>query len=121
MINVSELDYNATILKPNTPYLVEDICNSFVGNLQRAYIIIATFNIIYSFTYPIFKKYSSIGFNLNLESGKVINIRIEHLSVILDTMFFMLNFFGMGYYLLLVKFDWFKENMLDLWFIRWLY
>ncbi len=93
------------IMATNQRIYVEDLCMPYVQSLDSAYITIAIFNVCYSFTYPLLRRFKDkVFFSFMLEGSKF-SIGMKEVITILDIIFFMLNFFAMGYYLLLGNLD----------------
>ena len=111
----TSLNFSAPItiynLSPGQEIYIEDLCQPFIESVAKAYIVIAVFNIIYSFTKPILEKYKDKVFHeFKIEdSSTVIQLNMKQVLHILDTIFFLLNFFGIGYWLLLNHYDFIVE------------
>jgi len=116
--NPQDLNITRNILEPNTNYFIEDVCKPYVASLSTAYITIAIFNIAYSFVYPILKKHEDkILYELEMESDEyIINIRIKDICNLLEVIWFMLNFFVFGYWLVYKYTDWFVNMPFARWF-----
>jgi len=117
-ISQSDLNLSKVILEPNTNYFIEDVCKPYVSSLATAYITIAIFNIAYSFVYPILKKREDkILFKFEMENiDHIIRIRIKDICNLLEVIWFMLNFFVFGYWLVYKYTDWFVNMPFARWF-----
>ena len=114
-INISNMNLSKdvldsmTIYKTNQRIYIEDICMPYVQSLDKAYIAIAIFNVAYSFTHPLFKKFKDVVFFEVDISGKLLKVGVKDIMDILDVIFYMLNFFAMGYWLLLGNLDFMRS------------
>lgn len=114
--NYSVLSVNVSkyTLQPNQKYFVEDICRPYIQSLSKAYFTIAVFNVCYSIIFfPLHKHKDKILFNFNIVNSYY-DFSVNDIVMFLDTIFFMLNFFGFGYWILINKVNVLK----DLWITK---
>lgn len=114
MFNSSNLDpwiinssmLNSTSARWVTPnnqvYYVEELCAPFIHQLSRAYLTVAIYNLFYSFIWFYLKnRDDKVFFDIELEGGFRFKFGVRELRSFLDTIFFMLNFFVIGYWLVI--------------------
>ena len=116
MINISNLSLENSYLVPsNQVYYVEELCKPYIESLNKVYITIAIFNLFYSFSWLWLKnRKDKIIFKFPIEDHTFI-FTVGHIAMMLDIVFFLLNFFVFGYWLLLNN----TEFVLNLPFIGW--
>ena len=118
------LNFSAPItiydFSPGQEIYIENLCKPFIESVAKAYIVIAVFNILYSFTKPILEKYKDKVFHeFKIEdSSAVIQLNMKQILSILDTVFFLLNFFAVGYWLLLNHYDFITGLPVISWFVN---
>ncbi len=118
MTNITNFTFEKTWLIPqNQVYYVEELCQPYIESLSKAYITVAIFNLFYSFTWLWLKnRKDKVLLKLPLESF-TFTFTIGSISFMLDIIFFMLNFFVIGYWLILQNPTLFMELPIIRWFI----
>lgn len=103
------------IVPQNAVYYVEDLCKPYIESVSKAYMTIAIYNLFYSFTWLFLKnRKDKLLFKIPLEN-MTIDIKVSHIILVLDTIFFMLNFFVIGYWLLIHN----VEAFIKFPFVKW--
>lgn len=107
MENLTFPAYNSTLygLEPNRELLIEKVCQNYVHSIDKALLTIAIFNVIYSLVIVVLRKHKDkMIFKTKIEDFEL-EIEVNDIITILDTMFIILNVFFFGYYLLIKNID----------------
>ena len=117
-MNISFIDPSKTVINPTNQVLyVEELCKPFLESLSKAYIVVAIFNICYSFIWTQLNRHKDkVLIRVPIE-GKSYVLTLGNIAFMLDIIFFMLNFFVFGYWLVLKNPTYFMELPVIRWFI----
>ncbi len=115
-MNITNITFEKSFIIPkNQVYYVEELCKPYIASLSKVYITVAVFNICYSFVWLWLKnRKDKILFRIPIED-KTFVFTIGNVLTMLDTIFFMLNFFVIGYWLLIQN----VEFVIKLPFVKW--
>ncbi len=115
--NISKPNLSELYLNPfeTQKYFVEELCQPFIQNLSKIYLTVAIYNVIYSFTWLWLKnRKDKILLDFTIEDHNIV-ITIGSIVRLLDTIFFLLNFFVIGYWYVLQN----PSRIINLPFVKW--
>lgn len=118
---LSNISANITVLpdyitKQNQVLYVEELCKPYIQNIAKAYIVVAIFNLFYSFIWLWLKnRKDKVLIGTTIEN-RYYSITVGDIAFMLDIMFFILNFFVFGYWLVLKYTSWFVNLPFIGWF-----
>ncbi len=116
MINITNITFPSSYIVPqNQIYYVEDLCKPYIESVSKIYLTVAVYNLFYSFVWLWLKnRKDKILFRIPVEDKHYV-FTLGNILTMLDVIFFILNFFVIGYWLLIQNI----ETVIKLPFIKW--
>ena len=119
-INESALLVPDFLYPSNQVIFIEELCKPYIQSVSKVYLTVAIFNIFYSFVWLFLKnRQDKVIFRIPTEfdegKPKTYVFTVGNVVTMLDTMFFILNFFVIGYWLLIHN----VEFVIKLPFVKW--